>query len=220
MFNPALLTIGTIIVTLGIGARPPISGADGHATRSAPQITAVTPAAPPAGNEGRLIRVDGLDFLPGLELGVTGPDGAMVRIAGDEIRGRTATSFQATVTFALPGSYSLIVTNKDGGVSPPFTVKTGGPAAPNAPVLLSIMPANPDRRAEPQMLKVEGQRFDAGLRVTVTDPMGADVTGIGVEKLDSTSFEMTLALSFSGDYALVVTNASGAVSNRLTITVR
>jgi len=219
MVYPALLTIGTLVATLGIG---PLSSPTSVASAvvSTPQITAVTPSAPPAGTEALLIRVDGLDFLPGLELGFTGPDGAMRRVSGDEIRSRTATSFQASVTFALPGAYTLIVTNRDGGVSPPFIVKTGAARAPNAPVITSVRPAEPEHRADPQMLVVEGLRFDDGLRVTVTDPMGGDLSEVTVAKVTMTTFEMTLVMAHPGDYTLVVTSASGVVSNRMIIPVR
>ena len=221
MFNPTLLTIGTIIATLGSAPQMADSSrALTPAAASTPQINAVSPASPAPGPEAQLIRIEGLDFLPGLELGVTGPDGAMLRIGGDEIRARTNTSFQATVTFAIPGAYTLIVTNRDGGVSPPFIVKTGAARAPNAPVIVSVRPADPEKRAEPQTLVVDGQRFDDGLKASVTDPMGGDVAGISIAKVTMTSFELTVALTMSGDYTLVVTSASGAVSNRMIIPVR
>ena len=99
-------------------------------------------------------------------------------------------------------------------------LKIDQPTRADAPAIERIEPPEPTRQAEIQMLRVIGQRFANGLQAVLTDPTGADVTDVQVTKVTQTSFELSARLDKAGDYSLVVTNPSGAVSNVARIPVR
>jgi hypothetical protein len=180
---------------------------------STPIIQNVDPSAPGPNTKPQILTIAGQDFMSGLTLTVSEPAGNKTVIQGKEITNQTATSFQATVLMPQEGTYSLVVTNTDGGISPPFAVGVKKSAQAQGPAIEKITPAEPTKRQDAQPLLVEGQRFSAGLRAVVTDPMGADVTELQVGKVTPNSFELTVRLEHPGEYTMVVTNPSGAVSN-------
>jgi hypothetical protein len=163
--------------------------------------------------------VHGEEFQPGLRLDVTTPAGEKQVIQGDGIIARQPKSFQASVVFAAIGSYELVVTNTDGGASPPFVVEVKRRSA-DGPTITRVTPAEVAKRAEPQALQVEGTRFASGLKAIVTDPAGADVTDAVVSKLTQNSFELMVKLEQAGDYSLMVVNPSGTTSNVYRVLVR
>jgi len=179
---------------------------------STPLINNVDPATPAPMTKSQILTITGQEFMPGLTLTVSEPAGNRTVIQGKAITNLTASSFQAPVMLANEGTYSLVVTNTDGGISPPFAVAVKAQPPAPGPVIEKITPAEPTKRQDAQPLLVEGQRFSAGLRAVMTDPMGADVTEIQVGKVTPNSFELTARLEHSGEYTLVVTNPSGAVS--------
>lgn len=213
--NGALgLMLGATIVTMsGAAAAPAESG-------STPLISGVTPAAVAPAAKPQLLRISGQDFLAGLTLEVRNPSGQAVIIPAKEIRARTNTNFDVAVTLATAGNYSLVVTNTDGGVSPPFTLVVSEPKKQEGPVINKVTPAEPTKRNAPQALMVEGQQFVSGLRAVVTDPMGMDVSDATVGKVTPNSFEIVVKLEHAGEYSIVVTNPSGAVSNVFRVLVR
>ena len=200
-------TLFVVALALGIG---PVSS---------PRIDSVAPPAPARSPNPQTITVVGEDFLAGLRLDVTTPSGEHQAVQGDAIGARRPTSFQASLVFNAIGRYELVVTNTDGGKSPPFVVEVRAPA-PDAPVISRVTPAEVVKRPEAQALQVEGSRFATGLRAIVTDPAGADVTDAVVSKLTPNSFELMVRLDQTGDYSLMVSNPSGAVSNVFRIVVR
>jgi hypothetical protein len=199
----------------------PATFAKATVTESTPIINNVDPATPaPNPKAAQVLTITGQDFMAGLTLTVSEPAGNKMVIQGKAITNQTAQSFQAAVTLTQEGTYSLVVTNTDGGISPPFAVPVKPRQPPQGPAIEKITPAEPTKRQDAQPLLVEGQRFSAGLRAIVTDPMGADVTELQVGKVTPNSFELTVRLEHSGEYTLVVTNPSGAVSNTRRILVR
>ena len=95
-----------------------------------PIINNVDPAAPSPNTKPQVLTITGQDFMQGLTLTVSEPAGNKTVIQGKAITNQTATSFQAPVTLLNEGTYSLVVTNTDGGISPPFAlgVKKSPPA--------------------------------------------------------------------------------------------
>ena len=187
---------------------------------STPEITSVTPAAPSPSPKSQTLTVNGRDFQPGLTLTVADPVGQRTVVQGNEILSRRDTSFQFAIALAMSGSYSLVVTNTDGGTSQPFALVVKASAPADGPVIEKITPSEPPKRPDTQLVQVEGQRFAPGLRAIVNDPMGADVTDIAVSKVTPSSFELSVRLEHNGEYSLVVTNPSGAVSNLMRFIVR
>jgi hypothetical protein len=74
---------------------------------------------------------------------------------------------------------------------------------------------------QPQILKISGERFVAGLSVSMSDPIGTvyKFNGSSLGALTATSFDLSVALDMVGDYTLMVTNPSGESSNSVTFKV-
>jgi hypothetical protein len=189
---------------------------------SAPVILSIEPAMPAPRDEAQSITVRGEDFRQGLTFEVTGPSGQTQTYKDDSVRGRQATQFTVMLTLATKGEYSFKVTNPDGGMSAPFVVdvQPGGEAEPEGPVISRVTPTDPVHLPEPQVLRVEGENFERGLRVIVTNPIGEEVTDVTVDQVTANSFEVTVLLDQAGNYELVVSNPSGGVSNVWQVTVR
>jgi hypothetical protein len=204
---------------IGLGSA---SGAAGSADRSTPTITGVQPATPAPQNEPQRLAVSGTDFMAGLTLEVTSPAGQTTTFKGDDIMSRRTDSFAVSLVLDVAGTYVLRVTNTDGGMSNPFEleVKKGESTKPNAPVISSITPSEPIHRTEAQTLRVEGQRFEEGLRAIVTNPIGQEVGDVAITHLTPTSFDLLVTLDRAGDFELVVSNPSGGASNVAKIPVR
>lgn len=201
-----------ILLIATVGALSPVQ-------QQAPEISSITPAAPARSSKPQPLTVTGRNFQMGLTLAVTQPSGQTMTFQDDDIQSRRNTSFQISMLIDQTGSYSFVVTNRDGGTSQPFVLKVEQARA-DAPAIERIEPAEPTRQVEIQTLRVIGQRFAAGLSVVLTDPAGADVPDVQVTKVTQTSLEISARLDKTGDYSLVVTNPSGAVSNVARIPVR
>src|SRR5262245_41591839 len=85
-----------------------------------PRILSISPPSPAASPTAQLVTITGTGFLPGLSLDVTTPDGNVQNYKGGAIQGTRDMSFQVSLTFPTTGTYSLVVTNPDGGTSDPF----------------------------------------------------------------------------------------------------
>jgi hypothetical protein len=208
-FASLLGVVGAVLVLSAHAAAP-----------STPLITGVDPAVPAPGTKPQTLTVTGREFLQGLTLTIADPAGNTAVFEDQAITKRTSSSFQVLVMLNQRGSHSLVVRNTDGGVSPPFAVEVEDRQQLPTPVLDTITPAEPTRRADAQKLLVEGRRFEPGLRAVVTDPMGMDVTEVRVARVTPNSFELFVRLEHAGEHALVITNPSGAVSNVLRFLVR
>ena len=206
------MTAGLIVALVGVLTA---------AMLSTPIINNVAPAAPMPSTKPQLLTIAGQDFMPRLTLTVTEPGGNSNVLQGDAIRARTDSSFQVALVLSLAGTYQLVVTNTDGGISPPFAIGVkGGAPATDVPIVDKIDPSEPTKRQDAQPLMVHGQKFSSGLRALVTDPMGSDVTELTVAKVTPNSFELTVRLEHSGEYTLVVSNPSGAASKPQRFLVR
>jgi hypothetical protein len=138
------------------------------------------------------------------------PDGQSRVLSGADLQPHQGTRFDASVVLPMDGRFRLVVTNPDGGVSEPFPVivRKAEPR-PQAPVIARVTPEDLESRPEPQVLRVEGQRFMAGLTVLLTDPIGTPVADVTVADVTPMSFVLTARLEVRGDYELVATNPSG-----------
>jgi hypothetical protein len=189
----------------------------------APVITAVEPRSPLAGTEPQTLTITGSNFLAGVSLNVTEPDGRKRTIEGNAILARRETSFQVAIVLAAPGAYTLTATNPDRGTSDQYVVKVQATAQPArvTPKIDRVLPENITKDPQPQILKISGQNFVQGLSVSVTDPVGTvyQFKGTSLGALTATSFDLSVALEMVGDYSLMVTNPTGESSNNVTFKV-
>src|SRR6185295_15510142 len=91
---------------------------------------------------------------------------------------------------------------------------------PPLPMIQQVAPAELTKGQEPQDLTVSGLNFGPGLRAIVTDPQGTEVVSVVVRDVTPNSFKVAVLLETAGQYNLVVSNATGAVSSIVTITVK
>lgn len=190
------------------------------ATRaSTPAVTSVAPSAPAPTATPQRLTVNGREFQARLELMVRTPDGGSLQFKESAIQARTESSFQVDVPLVTAGSYSLVVTNPDGGISQPFTLKVAAPPGP-VPAIDRIMPDDIRRGVAPQDIKIEGRNFVSGLKVIVIDPAGNEVAGTTVRDLTATTFTLNIKLEAAGPHTIVVRNPNGTASNTATMTVR
>jgi hypothetical protein len=189
----------------------------------APVITSVDPRSPMVKAEPQLLTITGSNFLAGVSLNVAEPDGRKRTIEGNAILARRETSFQVSLVLAAPGAYTLTATNPDRGTSDQYVVKVqvGAPSAGAPPKVDRVMPELIAKDPQPQILKISGERFVAGLSVSMSDPIGTvyKFNGSSLGALTATSFDLSVALDMVGDYTLMVTNPSGESSNSVTFKV-
>ncbi len=200
-----LLAIGAVVLTL----------------RSTPEISSVSPPAPVPNSHGQSLTISGKDFLPGLTLDVITPGGQTQSLAGDVIALRNSSSFDVSILLDTAGTYSMKVTNTDGGMSAPFSLQVRAAAAPAPAIAIDrITPDLPVKNSAPQTLHGEGRNFSSGLTATVNGPAGNEVASPVIDKVTATTFDLTELLDQAGDYAISVRNAAGAASNTAHIMVR
>lgn len=219
MNRELILALG-LVVALGEGLTGLSQTASQGPRRSTPVIDRIAPATIVPGTSPQEVRVIGRDFQPRLTLQVTTPAGAVTEYRNGQILSPRESSFRVATVFETEGPYAFVVTNEDGGVSDPFTLIVRVVRKPPAPVIERIRPDELDRHPEPQNLTVDGRHFGPELRALVTDPMGMEVLDPIIRDQTPSSFTLNVRLETSGTYSLVVTTASGAVSNAATIVVR
>lgn len=188
---------------------------------SVPRILGVVPDPLVAGLKPQSITVNGEDFRGGLTLVVTAPGGDVRNVSGPDVSGVGATTFKAMVTLDRPGAYRLAVVNTDGGKSPPFPITVSAPRpAPKAPVIERVQPPEVARSQEVQVVTIRGSGFEPGLKVSITDPTGTVSTKDVFDRAEAQVIVFRTTFEMAGTWALQVTNASGAASNTVSITVR
>jgi len=192
--------------------------AQGRQERSSqPQITSISPAGK-ASDKAQVLTINGRNFVDGLALEVTSPEGQAQVLSGQDVRDLRDSSFQVAIVLAHSGNYSFVVRNKDGGASNAFPLKV--PPSASAPSIERIEPTSVPRGTNPQRVTVVGRNFMAGLSVTLTDPTGeVAVIRDGIGTVSATSFTIDLTLTVAGEYSLLVTNPSTENSNSVTLTV-
>ena len=189
---------------------------------SNPRITGVVAVPPGQSSSPQILTVSGESFLAGLSLTVITPGGGSQLFKGADIRSRTESSFQVSMALATTGTYSLIVTNPDGGASAAFgfTVTPSKPAATaEAPIIDAVAPLKPVAQPDAQALRVDGKRFVSGLTVYVTDPTGQVATVTDVIDMTANGFRVSVVLGMEGQYTLTVKNPDGGASNAFSVTV-
>ena len=214
------LVASVVLAAAFVAVRADATAAGPAISASTPVILTVAPDNPAPAKDPQTLRITGLNFLPRLTLMVTTPAGNSIELKGEAIRTPTETSFQVDLMMATAGKYTMVVTNSDGGVSAPFVIEVRALAKPPAPAIDRVQPEEITKNQEPQELTVVGRNFGAGLRAILTDPQGADVVNPTLRDVTPTSFKVTAKLDMAGPYNLVVSNATGAVSNIATIVVK
>lgn len=185
-----------------------------------PSISSISPSSPIATVGNQNVTVNGSNFVSGLTVTVTFPNGSTATLSGSQILSVTPSSFVMVINFNnVPGAYSIRVNNPGGTQSNNFgfTVQTA------IPQITSISPASPPRTAGNQNVTVNGQRFVSGLTVTVTFPGGGTGTlsGSQITSVTSTSFIMIINFNnVPGSYSIRVNNPGGAQSNTFGFTVQ
>ena len=187
---------------------------------SEPRITGVLPDKITTAPKAQAITVNGQDFRGGLTLAVTRPGGEIVNISGADISGLGATVFRAPILFDVVGAYELVVINSDGGKSPPFRVDVRGATAAKAPWIDKVTPAEATRSQEPQVVTLNGGGFEAGLKLSVTDPTGTVTVKDVFDRLEPQVAVLRMTFEMAGTYALMATNPSGGSTNTVSITIR
>ena len=214
------LTMSVVLVAAFVAVCSDLSAARPAGDASTPVITAVAPDNPAPGKDPQPVRITGLNFLPRLTLMVTTPGGNSIELKGEAIHAPTDTSFQVDLLMVTAGKYTLVVTNPDGGISAPFVIDVRAVTKPPAPAIDRVQPEEITKNQEPQEVTIVGRNFGPGLRAILTDPQGADVVNPTLRDVTPTSFKMTAKMEMAGRYNLVVSNATGAVSNVATIIVK
>jgi hypothetical protein len=200
--------VGAAAIALGMLAHP-----SAGAAVSTPVILQIVPAAPVPASWPQAIEIDGHDFQAGLSAMLWTPDGGTVEFKDKAIQGQSDAAFHITAVLDREGTYRLVVTNRDGGVSPPFAFRVAGGPQSASPVIDDVTPRDLRRDRTAQDLRVTGRGFTPGLQVRLTDPLGKDVTDVTVSRIASGSFDLRVLLASAGDYQLAVVNSSGVVSN-------
>src|SRR6185312_7714429 len=104
---------------------------------SNPTVASISPATPTAQNQNQIITVNGSSFQAGLTVTVNFPGGSST-LSGTQIQGVTASSFQMVALLGIPGSYSIVINNPDGGRSAAFPFQVTSPIS--NPTVTSISP--------------------------------------------------------------------------------
>jgi hypothetical protein len=191
---------------------------------SSPRITGVAPASTGPSPTPQVLTVSGEGFMAGLSLTVTTPGGGSRLFKDADIQSRSDSSFQISVALPVTGTYSLVVTNPDGGMSAPFALSVAAARLATAeapPIIDAVTPSKTTARPDAQALRVDGRRFVPGLTVYVTDPTGqvVNVSGNDVADMTPSGFRVSVVLGMEGQYTLNVKNPDGELSNACSVTV-
>ena len=181
-----------------------------------PRITGIAPEAPVASQKPQTLTVTGEGFGNTLTLFLTTPGGAVKTIAGSELIGRRATSFQVAVTLSEVGRYSFVVANEKGPRSTAFALEVRAPG--KSPWIDEALPAEFSRSRDVQIVTLAGRHFAPGLRVELSDPTGESGTA-EVVRVEPHAIVVRVMLEFAGLHELIVTNPSGESSNAISIAV-
>jgi pimeloyl-ACP methyl ester carboxylesterase len=189
-------------------------------TTTTPTVTSINPAVPVSSSADQDVTVLGSNFQPNLMVTVTFPSGGTSTLSGTQIRSLTPSSFVMRATLNGGGTWSIQVTNPDGGISRTysFTVVSTG----SAPEIKAINPASPIAGAADQKITVTGINFQPGLKVGVVFPNGAGTTlqGSGqIQDVSLTSFTMVITLNGEGNWGIRVLNLDGSQSGIFPFTV-
>lgn len=183
-----------------------------------PRITAVVPERLTAGPKAQMLTVSGENFRNDLTLSITTPGGAVRPVDAKAISQQQPKSFRVSLVLDEVGRYELVVANGDGRRSPPFELNVR--AAAQQPWIERVEPEEVGRMQEAQSVTLAGRNFEAGLRMSISDPTGAVMQATTIDRVTPLMVVVRIAFETSGRYEIRVTNASGQSSNTVAITVR
>ncbi|HEX8197364.1 MAG TPA: IPT/TIG domain-containing protein, partial [Pyrinomonadaceae bacterium] len=208
-------------VQVAMGGSPPynatlrITNPDGKSAdgtfqvvRPAPSISSISPSTPFASTSNQDITVNGSNFLSGLTVDVTFPDGGGTTLSGTQIFDVTSSSFKMRIAPNSSGGWGIRVRNPDTKVSSVFNFTV-------RPQITSISPSSPPRSSTNQNITVNGSGFRSGLTVTITFPSGGSTTlsGTQIQNVSNNSFVMVAALNASGSWSIKVNNPNQSQSS-------
>ena len=183
-----------------------------------PRIAAVKPDQLTVSAKAQMLSVTGENFGNTITVQVTTPGGAVRTVDAKAITQPQKTSFSLAFVFDEAGRYELVVLNQDGRRSTPFALRARA-AAPQ-PWIDRIEPEEVPRGQEVQALTLTGRNFEAGRRVSVTDPTGNVTQATTIDRVTPLTVILRFAFETSGRYEILVTNPSGEASNVTSVSVR
>ncbi len=188
---------------------------------SAPHVTNLSPASLVRQDGPQVVTVSGNNFVTGLTVELTDPNGGSISLERSDIQQLQPTSFQLLATLSIAGAYLMRVHNPTGDVSDPFSFIVQSQPGSTPPHIDSTSPASVVHSSDPQLISVAGSNFSSAINVTLVNPTGQAIASnsaiIGV--VLPTSFQVGVTLTQIGTYTLYVTNPTGEVSNSVTISV-
>ena len=188
---------------------------------ASPQVTGISPAQVLRQDAVQSVTVNGHNFISGLTVELTDPNGGSKLIERNDIQALQPTSFQMLATLSLAGPYSIRIKNPGGDQSEPFTFVVQAEVGGTPPHIDSLSPTSVVHSANAQIIAVAGSNFSSAINVTLIDPSGQalGVNGAIVGVVLPNTFQIGVTLSQIGTYTLFVTNPTGEVSNSVAITV-
>ncbi len=173
-----------------------------------PSISSISPSGPSASGSNQTLTVNGNNFLTGLTVDVTFPDGSGTTLSGTQISNVTSSSFKMQVTLNSSGIWGIRVRNPDNKVSGVFNFTV-------QPQITGISPSSPTRSNLNQNVTVLGTGFQSGLTVTINFPGGGSTTlsGSQISSVTNTSFVMAVTLNGTGNWSIRANNPNGTQSN-------
>lgn len=211
-----VMVVMVIAVASRCGGHSPVSPSG-----ASPQVTGISPAQVLRQDSVQTVGVIGQNFLSGLTVELTDPNGGSRLIERNDIQALQPTSFQMVATLSLAGSYSIRVKNPGGDQSEPFSFVVQSEIGGTPPHIDSASPTSVVHSANIQVITIAGSNFSSAINVTLVDPSGQPlgVNGAVVGVVLPDTFQIGVTLARVGTYTLFVTNPTGEVSNSVAIAV-
>jgi hypothetical protein len=179
---------------------------------STPVLTGYAPSPLAAGPETRTLILSGSDFVQGLKITVTWPDGTTHLIPDAQVGSVSFARVLLNVALPQTGTYLINLVNPDTSQAPDLAVEVVEPSMDS--VITSYLPGTPRPSLATQTLSIQGSGFAEGLSLSVTAPDGSNtvISGAAIQAVTTTSFLALVNLPVAGDYTLRVINPDGTVS--------
>jgi hypothetical protein len=188
---------------------------------SNPTIAGLSPRSPAPGTAPTPVYVVGTNFVAGLSVQLTFPDGSTTTLGGTAITFGSSTIIQMRPSLSQSGTYSLRVVNPSGASSDAFSFEVSTPTPPT-PAVTGVSPLPLTAGTPIQHIYISGSGFQAGLSVALTRPDGSATTVANgdVSFGTSTAFAINVVLPVAGSYSVVVTDPSGLSSTPFAFTIQ
>jgi hypothetical protein len=177
-----------------------------------PTVSSISPSMPQTSVTDQNIVVNGNNFVSGLTVTVTFPNGGTGTLSGSQIQNVTSSSFFMRITLNATGTWSIRVNNPNGEQSGQFSFNV---VTAQTPTISSISPSSPTVSNSDQNVNVSGSNFQSGMTVTIFFPGGGSGTlsGSQLQNVTPTSFRMVVTLNIVGTYGIRINNPSGRQSS-------